>query len=306
MASKKLSARPVLKLPVLLAGPEMDVFRYQIAHAEDTCSLERVVYRALDWVLKHQSLESPYTTPTHVHFHLRRLENEAELWWNVRAPKALDLLKQIHPVFERASGGLVNSSGLIKTPYGVFFEQTTIPVSVESVYDHVETQTNRALNEASSLQQWYTTLLDALPHWYARHRGIPLEDPAIAVYQEEAERLKHEQMKYWVERTTFHRGVPSFSSTSYANEGRLERSLSIAMLVACPLIQMKTNVGYGVVRTIDFEASRTIQARIRPYLDAHRLLHGVNMAPFEIKNSLESEKPTLANLPELPSSSFTL
>ena len=305
MAAHKSSTHSFRKT-VLFTGPEMEVFRAQMAQAEDTSSLERVVYRALDWGLKHQSSKSPYSTPTKVHLQLRRGQSEAELWWNVLAPDALNLLRQIHPVFEHAGGGPVNSSGLNKAPYGVFFDQTTSPVLVESVYDDVEAQTNQALNEASSLQQWYTALLDALPHWYARHRGIPLQDPAMNVYREEAERLKQERLKYWVQRTNFHRGVPVFSSTSYANEGRIERPLSIAMLVACPLIQMQTNVGYAVVRTIDLESSRAIQTRCRPYLDAHRLLHGINMPSFEIKNILEAESPTFADLPELPSSSFTI
>ena len=305
MVAKKVKTLPHQN-KVSFAGPEIEAFRHQMAHAEDTQALERVVYRALDWGLKHQSSESPYGIPTHVHLQLRRSVNEAELWWNVQAPQALDLLRNIHPMFERASGGLANSSGLIKTPYGVFFEQATIPLLVEPMYNHLEEQTRRALNEASSLQEWYTALLDTLPHWYARHRGVPLEDPAMMVYREEAERLKHERLDHWIQRTNFNRGLPVVSATNYGSEGRVERSLSIAMLVACPFIQMHTNAGYAVVRTINLEASRTIQARIKPYLEAHRLLHGFNMRSFEVKNILESEKPTLADLPEIPTSSFTI
>ena len=119
MAAHKSSTHSFRKT-VLFTGPEMEVFRAQMAQAEDTSSLERVVYRALDWGLKHQSSKSPYSTPTWVHLQLRRGQSEAELWWNVLAPDALNLLRQIHPVFEHAGGGPVNSSGLSKAPYGVF------------------------------------------------------------------------------------------------------------------------------------------------------------------------------------------
>ena len=275
----------------------LDEWKNTMRTAENADDLTRMVYRAIDGVLREQYPgKSPYATAVGVHLQLRRFDDYVELWWDVECPGALDILRRIAPVFERASGGAYNSSGSIKQPYGVYFDKTTSFFGVEPEYAQVRTQTIAALNQATTLESWYEALIDTLPSWYALQRGMPFNESVLHAYPSASEWLKRVHLPVWVERTQLWQGVPTLPKRSYGTtKDRIEKSLACILLKSCPLIEIHPACGFVELRAVPIrEYSDAIQARCKPFAKAYGLLHDQGIPSWVMKNALvESSTPSL-------------
>lgn len=273
--------------------PSLENYRNAITQATSSRDLEMLLYRALPLFYAEQG--QPINTDTHfgveAKLDRRAQSNSWEMWFNIQAPDAINMLEKFDPVlFNRMSGGKHQASAIVKNKIGIGFSPDTQPFQAEEVFLEQETKLMDKLNTANSIAQWWDVFFEELPWTYAKARGW--SEPTEEQWKKATGLVASFRQKHadkFLDNTLPSGGINAgnvgYGELHLGGTGRYENVVEAAFypcLLAHPLLHLQSQGTMGIaISKIDFSKTATaLKEKIAEQATAYCSLHGTRGVPI--------------------------